>query len=63
MLRPPDAHDDLMTVLAAAALVMFVTGSLLIGWWARDWRQATRSAQETPHPRHGPGPTALRGAR
>lgn len=37
-----------MTVLAIAALVMFVTGSVLIGWWARDWRQATRSAQQTP---------------
>ncbi len=48
MLTPPDAHDDHMTVLAIAALVMFVTGSVLIGWWARDWRQATQSAQETP---------------
>lgn len=48
MLTPPDAHDDHMTVLAIAALVMFVTGSVLIGWWARDWRQATRSAQQTP---------------
>lgn len=48
MLTSPHAHDDRMTVLAVAALVMFVTGSVLIGWWARDWRQATRSAQETP---------------
>jgi hypothetical protein len=47
MPRPPDAHDDHMTVLAVATLVMFVTGSVLIGWWARDWRQAARPAHES----------------